>query len=200
MKILSLKAEIRHTTGKGPAKQMRSGGVVPGVIYGAGIEPTSLVFEEHDLKLFLQKSGEHGIIQLSVGNRPPVMTVLSEVQHHPVTDAILHIDFKQIPQNKPLEIKVPIEFVGDAPGVIAGGMFMPRLHELDIRTLPNNVPDVIQIDISHLDFDHVLHVKDLTLPEGIEVIHEPTQTVATVIKPRGLEQAASAEEETKAEE
>ncbi len=194
MKLLSLNAEIREVVGKGPVKRLRKTGVVPGVVYGGGEEPVNLVFNGQDLKLFLHKSGEHGIVQLKVGEKAPIMTVLSEIQHHPVSDAILHIDFTQIPKDKPVEIKVPIEFVGTAPGVADGGMFMPRLHELDIITLPSNVPDVISVDISHLDFDHVLHVKDIVFPEGVEVVHEPMQTVATVIRPRGLEVTASAEE------
>ncbi|HHS50093.1 MAG TPA: 50S ribosomal protein L25 [candidate division Zixibacteria bacterium] len=186
MKILTLKANRREEVGKGESRRMRYTGAVPGVLYGRNLEPTFLKFNEHDLKQFLQKSGEHGMFQLQVEENKPVLTVLAEVQHHPVTDKILHIDFKQIPTDQPVELKVPLEFVGDSPGVQGGGLFMPRLYELDIKAMPDNVPDSIRVDISGLDFDNVIHISDVEVPEDIEVLHEDSQTVATVIKPRGL--------------
>ncbi|MCK5833279.1 50S ribosomal protein L25 [bacterium] len=187
MKILTLKAEQREEIGKKGLKSIRNSGFVPGIVYGSSSEPLYLKFNEHDLRVFLQKTRERGIIELQVGDVQSKLTVLAEVQYHPVSERILHIDFKEVPRDKPVETKVPIEYSGESVGVHSGGLFMPRLYELDIKTLPDNVPDSIHVDITDLDFEHAIHVKDLVMPEGIEIVNDNSQTVATVIKPRGLE-------------
>ncbi len=174
---------------------MRLGGIVPGIVYGSDQEPENLEFNEHDLNVFLHKTGEYAIVQLKIGEKSSTLAVIADIQYHPVTDRILHVDFKRIPRDKPVEIKVSIEFVGDSVGVRSGGLFMPRFHELKIKALPDEVPDKIEIDITDIDFDNALHARDLVMPEGVELLHEPEQTIVTIIKPRGAEEEEGEEEE-----
>ncbi|MCD6502389.1 50S ribosomal protein L25 [bacterium] len=202
MEIFTLKIDERKgDIGKKGVKRIRSEGRVPGVIYGAGIDPEYLEINEHDLSVFLNRVGEHAIIELEIGEEASkTLSVLADIQHHPVTDRILHVDFKRISRDKPIETMVPIEYVGTSVGVHAGGLFMPRLHELEIRAMLDDVPDKIEVDITDLDFDTAIHAKDLVVGEGIELLCEPEQTVATVVKPRGIEVEEKEEVEEAVEE
>ncbi len=184
MQILRLKAKPREELGKDSAKKLRIEGLVPGVVYGGGDKPQHIILDEHDLRLILAKAGEHSLVEVGIGRKSPILALIAEAQHHPVTDRFLHVDFKIVPRDKPVEVPVSIEFVGESIGVHEGGIFMPRLHELNVRAKPEEVPDKIEVDISELDFDRAIHIEDIAVSEGIEILDEPKQTVATVVRPR----------------
>jgi len=187
MKPLLLKAESRNEVGKKEIKHLRNQGLVPGIIYGAGNDPQLLTLNEHDLRAFLTKVGEHALVEVAIGNKSSMLALLEEIQHHPLTDRVIHVDFKLVPRDKPVEVLVPIEFIGESEAVHEGGLLMPRLHELMVKTLPDNVPNNIEVDVSELGFDHAIHISDVVVPEDVELLHEDSQTVVTVVRPRIIE-------------
>lgn len=194
MEIIQLKGQSRPDVGKRSSKDSRKKNFVPAVIYGKNETTKYAELDEHDLKTLIAKHGESVLIDLSIDNEPPILTIMKDVQHHPVTERVLHVDFKHIPRDKPVEIAVPIEYYGESKGVKSGGLFMPRLHEINIRAIPDRIPEKISIDISELDFGKTIHVKDIKLGEDIHILDSPDQTVATVVKQKVIVEAKAGEE------
>ncbi|MFN3407325.1 MAG: 50S ribosomal protein L25, partial [Caldimicrobium sp.] len=107
--------------------------------------------------------------------------ILKEIQKDPVSDLFIHLDFQLIEEGRPIEVEVPLEFVGKPIGITKGGILEIILHELTIECLPTEIPDKIVVDISNLDIGDSLHVRDLQLPQGLKVKDHPEETVTTVV-------------------
>jgi len=187
MEIKSFNAQKRKGVGKSAVRHLRQNGEVPGVVYGEGEDPLNLKVNEHDLRGFLGTSGESTLVELIVENDEPILALVEEIQHHPVTDRILHVDFKLIPRDKPVEISVPIELIGVSPGVKEGGLLEQTMRELNIKCKPTDAPENVVIDISELDFDNAIHVNEIEIPEDVEILDDMERTVVTVIVPKMLE-------------
>jgi len=195
MEIPSLKTRNRENLGKGASKQYRAKELVPSVIYGSEQDTIHILVPELEITNILRSSGEHTLIQVEIDTDEPILTLVSEVQHHPVTDRILHIDFKTVKRGQLIEVPVPIEFVGEAKGAQEGGMFMASVHELTIRAIPMNIPSHITVDITELEEDSAMHISDIVVDEGIEIVDDPDMTVASIIQPRIVVEEVEEEEE-----
>lgn len=181
---------------------------MPAVAYGAGEEALSLAVSPKELGRIL--GGERGlntVIELALEGKPNMATLVVDYQIHPVTRAFLHADFKRIDVDKPVDVEVKLELLGRAAGVTAGGELNQVFRKLPLRCLPANIPVKLTHDVSEVGLDSVVHVKDLQLPEGVEVLMAPERTVAAVVSKKRRkddeeaakgEAGAGAKEESKA--
>lgn len=192
MKQVTLKVSKRVKTGKEVAKKLRKAGFIPGILYGKEIEPVPLAIKYSEFeKAYKRHKGETVIYTLEFenGSITRKSAILKEIQRHPVTDMVIHVDFQAIEEGKPIEIKVPLEFIGKPVGVTKGGIFEIMLHELTIECLPTDIPDKITVDISALDVGDSLHVADIKVPENIKIVDSPDETVATIVAEEASEEA-----------
>lgn len=188
-----LSARTRATTGKGHARKLRSDGRIPAVIYGHGEATRSLSIDAHEFdRLRADVHVENTLIELTIENERPLKTLVREVQTHPSRGDVLHLDLYQIHAGEALTVEVPIRLVGVSPGVRAGGIMQHALNALEIRCLPDKIPETIDVDISTLEIGDSIHVGDLALPEGVEAEADEKRSVCSVIAPTVA--AAPAEE------
>ncbi len=197
MKQIEFTANVRHKTGKEIARKLRAQGLIPAVIYGPGSEPIPLTVKANELKKVLYRYREEQIIfNLTLednGSSIKKMALVKELQYHPVTDEILHVDFYEISMEREVEVEVPIELVGKAKGVEAGGHLQQLLQTMTVACLPKAIPDKIEIDVTDLGLGDVLKVRDLTPPEGVRYLDHPDEPIVTILAPEAEE--AEAEEE-----
>lgn len=181
----TLTVRPRESTGKGNARKLRALGRVPAVIYGHGEATRMLSIDAHELGLLFSRIRvENTVIDVKMeGERKPVRALVREVQKHVYRDDVLHVDFYQIHAGEVLTVEVPIRLTGASPGVKAGGILQHALNELEVRCLPDHIPDTIEVDISALEVGDSIHVGDISAPEGVEVLVDPERTVCSVMAP-----------------
>lgn len=179
----TLKAEARQNNTKSEIKQLREQGKVPGVVNGKEVGSAAIAIDEKELRHLLRKN-PHAIIEMELpgGAKQPVM--IHEVQRDKLTRDLLHIDFHQINMDEPVKTLVALEFVGESMGLHEGGILQIQHHELEIRCLPQQIPEVIHVDISRLKLGENLLVSDLQVPEGIEIKTDPYEVIVTILAPQ----------------
>ena len=201
MEFVDLRVERRTGTGKGVARGLRRQGQIPAILYGEG-EPISLTADPKVLLRVLgTEAGENVILNLTIvdGKDFTRKAMVKEVQVDPVTGKPLHADFLAISMERPIEVEVPVEVAGVAQGVKdEGGILDQILREIRVRCLPVAIPDRIGLDVSSLDIGDVLHVSDLPIPEGVELLTDREQAVVMVAAPAVEEVAAPVGEEAAA--
>ncbi len=193
-----LQAEIRSGTGKGVARKLRADGKLPAVLYGGDAEPAHITLDAHDAEyLFRNISVDNTIVALHVdGEKEAVQTLVREIQVHPWKATLLHVDFLRIQKGVMIDVNVPLNLVGTPIGVQRdGGVIEQIIHDLPIKCIPSNIPETIEVDISHLELHEVLHVSDLTMGEGVEITVAPERTVCSVSLPKAAEEAAADEDD-----
>ena len=194
MKQVVLPVEKREKAGKEFSKKLRKKGFIPAILYGKDIEPLPITVKYSEFeKIYKRVKGETVVFTLDFIKEKDLkkQAILKEIQRDPVTDRFIHLDFQSIEEGRPIEVEVPLEFVGKPVGITKGGILEIMLHELTIECLPREIPDKIVVDISHLDLGDSLHVRDIKVPEGLKVKDHPEETVATIVV-----EAASSEEAT----
>jgi large subunit ribosomal protein L25 len=202
----------REVLGK-KVKALRRQGVIPANIYGRGLESTAVQVSTDELRHVLKTAGRNEIVYLRLDGDEPRPTFVKDVQHHPVADHILHVDFLQISLKEKVRLDVPIHLVGLPPAVDKyGGILVHGLDHVSVEALPTDVPSSIEADVSHLEeIDAAIHVSDLPIPEGVTLLTDPEQVVAKVSPPavevvveeeaeEGVEGEEAAEGEAPAEE
>lgn len=197
MASASLSAEMRTETGKGVARKLRAAGRVPGVVYGHGREPQSLSINARDLdKLLGSIAAGSTVVELALGNAT-TNTLIREVQRHPFKKQILHVDFMELVAGEKVIVDVPLVVIGIPEGVrTGGGLLEQMLHSVEVNVDPSSIPNHIDVDVSQLIMGHSLHIRDLNLPAGVEVLSDEDATICAVIAPRAVvEEAAAAETE-----
>jgi large subunit ribosomal protein L25 len=190
--IVQLKAEARSSRGKGAARAMRRGGMVPAVIYGRGREPAPLSVDGVALGHLLEKIVPAStIVELTLGEQT-VRALIREVQRHPVRPGIVHVDFYEIRAGEKIRLEVPIHCVGIPEGVRnQGGTLDQVIRTVEIEVLPTDIPERVELDVSALTIGRSLHVSDVRIPNA-EILTDVALTVATVVAPRIEEVAAPA--------
>ena len=194
MASASLSAETRTESGKGVARKLRAAGRVPGVVYGHAREAQSLSLVARDLeKLLSQIAVSSTVVELSLAG-VTTRTLIREIQRHPFRKNILHVDFQEMVAGEKVTVKVPLVFVGVPEGVrLSGALLEQILHSVEVLVDPVSIPNHIDVDVTHLAMGHSLHVRDLKLPEGVEVLSDEDATICAVIAPRAAVEAAAAE-------
>ncbi|MCA9366425.1 50S ribosomal protein L25 [Candidatus Kaiserbacteria bacterium] len=154
---------------------------IPAVVYGPKQESLALNIDRKTFEKLFKEAGESTIISLE-GLDGEVEVLVHDVSFNPVRGGIQHVDFYAIERGKELTTHVGIEFIGEAPAVKGGGVLNKALHELEVTCRPSKLPQHITVDVSVLtDFEEVIRVKDISLPEGVKVENDPNETVALVV-------------------
>jgi len=191
-----LKAQKRDDLGKGAARTLRRAGRVPAVLYGRELDSIHLSVDAHEAEhLFHSISVDNTIVDLTVeGEKKPYPTLVREIQTHPWKDSLVHIDFLRIQEGVEVDLEVPVELVGVPVGVrLQGGVLEQIVHELEVRCIPSKIPESFTLDVTELDVNDSLHVSDIPVTEGVEILMSPDQTICAVAIPRVVEEAELAE-------
>lgn len=187
-----LQADIRDDQGKGASRRLRRAGRVPAVVYGGGRPARAVALDQNAVKKALdQEAFYSSVIQIRVGERQQPV-ILKDVQRHPAKGFALHLDFQRIVADEKIRMNVPVHLKGEkeALGVRTGGGLVSHLmNEVEVSCLPGNLPEFLELDISALEVDDSLHLSDIPLPEGVEIIQlqygeDHDQPVVAIVRPR----------------
>jgi len=191
MKTVSLSGALRAHVGKKDAKKQRREGLIPSVLYG-GKEQVHFTLKTRDFE-HLIFTPEVYLINLNIDGKE-YQAILQDVQYHPVTDKVLHADFLEIIPGKPITVRLPLHFVGNVPGVIAGGRLVKKLRKILVKGLVDDMPDFIEIDMSHLNIGDNITVKQLQV-EKLTFLENPNSVIVGVKTARGTALDLEEEEE-----
>ena len=186
----------------GHPRRDRASGGVPAVVYGHGVASQSVKVAERELQDLLDRGGAHHLVSLSVEGETAARTVVvKEVQHHPVTRRVRHVDFQAVSARERIHAEVPIRVVGEDAVSRSGGVVQVTLHAVRITCLPSDLPDHVEGDVARLAIGQSLTVAGLAIPSGVHVENDPDDLVAHVVAPRASEAApqAPADASSKAE-
>jgi large subunit ribosomal protein L25 len=194
MKSVPLKAFARSQAGRGEVKKLRTAGRVPAVIYGRQTKPENLEVVARELGDLIQHSlSENILVDLAVDSKKR-LALVQEVQHHPLSGKVLHVDFHEVAEDEMVTVMVPVETTGEAAGVKTGGGVLEHvLFKLKVRSLPKNLPEQILIDVTALEVGKTIHIGEIKVPEGVEIIGNKSAPVVSVAMPKTEVEAAPAE-------
>lgn len=194
MKSVSLKAFPRTLSRRGGSKKLRAQERIPAVIYGRLNAPQNLEVLSKDLdELIHHSASENVLVDLAVENdsNPKRLALVQEVQHHALSGKVLHVDFHEVSETERVTITVPVEARGEAAGVKTGGGVLEHvLFKLRVRALPKDLPTLIEVDVSNLEIGQSIHLADIPVPEGVELLGDKSMSVFAVAEP--LTEAAEA--------
>ncbi|MBN2685720.1 MAG: 50S ribosomal protein L25 [Pontiellaceae bacterium] len=184
MEDKKLIAKKRDLEGSSNARRLRGAGSLPGVVYGADKDPVSVVVDMHDFEQVLHHhTSESLIINIAVEGEGDMSVLVKEVQHHPVTSELVHVDFMRVEADRPIHVDIEIELVGDAAGVKVGGIMDQIMHSIGVECLPADLVEKFEIDVSGLKIGQALHVSDLKLSDKYKVLVDDEAIVASVSGP-----------------
>lgn len=202
-----LSAEPRTDAGKGASRRLRREGKVPAILYGGKKKAESLALDHNEIWNHLKHEAFHShVLHVNIKGKME-QAILKDVQAHPFKPEVLHLDLQRVSAKQEIRMEVPIHFIGEdsIPGVKAGGIFSRNLVEVEIACLPKDLPEYLELDVSGLGIGDSLHLSDIELPKGVEIValahgdtHEHDLPVVAVHHPRVSteeEQAAAAEAE-----
>jgi large subunit ribosomal protein L25 len=181
-KEITVKGRVREGRGKNDARRVRAQGFVPVTVYGGGGEPTAAVLPLKDLAAILRsESGRNSIFTVELEGAGSSEVMFHDRQLDPIRSRLVHADLVRLVRGQKIEVTVPIHLVGEPVGVREeDGMLEHVQHELQIRADPRNIPDSIDVDVTNLHAHDVIHVSDITPPEGVEILSAADAVVATV--------------------
>jgi large subunit ribosomal protein L25 len=183
MQHKELNVELRSKTGKGISRQLRVADMVPGVVYGKGMDPIAVSIKYRELRAALAgEGGQNNLITLvGGGGLDQSMAIIVDLQRDALKGTYKHVDLHRVNMTEKLRVTVPVVLKGDSIGVKEGGLLDLAHHQLHVECLPSNIPDHIEIDVTNLAVAHSIHVSDLTLPEGVKVLDNPKTPVVSVL-------------------
>jgi len=192
MERLQLTAVKREKSTKGRRKELRKRGQIPAVVYGRDVDNTLLAVNWKELLQALSTSaGSNVLIDLIIkdnGDDRKETVMVREIQKHPIKEFYLHVDFIGISLLNKVQVNVPISFDGEPQGVQEGGVASIQLREVLIESLPTAIPEQLEVDISELNIGDSLNIGDLVVPEGVELMDDPEETIVTVVMPTKFEE------------
>jgi large subunit ribosomal protein L25 len=207
-KTHEIKVEKRNDEGKGASRRLRHAGFVPAIVYGGEPKPVSIQIQHKDVWHASQNEWFYSsILDLSLGGDVQ-RVLLRDMQRHPFKQLVLHLDFQRVNENEAIRVRVPLHFMNQEvspAGKTSGIVIMHELTDIEISCLPKNLPEYIEIDLSALNTDEIIHLSDLKLPEGVEIPelrfgkeHDHAVVVAKEIREEAEAVAAVAEGEVAA--
>ena len=194
-----LTAEFRDAQGKGASRRLRHENKVPAILYGGHRDPRALSLDHTKLLLMLDNERFYStIINLRVGDVTQA-AILKDVQRHPAKNAVLHVDLQRVLENEKIRISIPLHFKNEsvAPGVKKGGVVSHLRNEIEVSCLPKDLPEFVDVDLSKVELNQMLHLSDLAVPEGVEILelsHGRDAPVVSVHHARAEEVEAPAAE------
>ncbi|MGE3172416.1 MAG: 50S ribosomal protein L25 [Planctomycetota bacterium] len=203
MQVAKMKAEARSAVGRNQLRSLRAQGWLPAVVYGDAKDPQSISISEWEFEQHLKH--HHRVYQLVIDGAVQD-AFLQDIQFDALNDRPRHCDFKRIDLTKPMEFEVEVTLLGYPQGLGKGGVLLKDHMHLRVRCLPTAIPELLEVNIDHLDIDQALHARDVQLPEGVELATPPETSVCHVAKmvaqataAPAAGEAAPAEGEAKAE-
>jgi large subunit ribosomal protein L25 len=201
----NIEAETRTDLGKGASRRLRHTEKFPAVVYGAGKDAVSLTLDHKKFLHNLENEAFYShILNLSVDGKEE-QVILKDLQRHPAKLAIMHADFLRVSATEKLHLRIPLHFINgeECPGAKEGGLVTHSITEIEVACLPKDLPEYLEVDLVSLELDHSVHMSDITVPAGVELVElshgaEHDQPVASVHMPRGV--ADEDEEDTAAPE
>ena len=182
MKSVSMSGSLRENVGKKDAKAQRAQGFIPCVIYGGAAQLQFVVEEEQFRHLLFTPEVKY--VELEVGDKK-FEAVVQATQWHPITDHLLHVDFLEILDGKPIIIGLPVKITGTSPGVLRGGKLMKKVRKLTVKGLLKEIPEEIIVDISNLEINDMIKVGDLAIP-NLTLIENPNALIVNVASTRNV--------------
>ena len=193
MKGIPINAELRTTTGSAEARRLRRRGFVPAVMYGVGQQNVLLALPKGDFsKIVSSRTGEHSMVELHFddnGTKKVVSSVIEDVQHDPLTDLIVHADFKHVRDDVAVVFTLPVKYTGTAVGIKNGGTVSSQVHEIEVVCTPQDAPEEIVIDITDLDAGSAMRIRDVDVP-NVKLVNSPEFVLITIAKAKGAAGAA----------
>lgn len=207
MEVIQLEALMREASEIGKSHLLRKDNFVPGVVYGEGKKTLALKIERGRFIKFMHAhhGGENMVITLAIsgGDKKKAdekAVLIKEIQRHPVSGEILHVDFNEISLTKRIEVKVPVRSVGEAVGVKQdGGTLEQILWEVDVECLPTNIPEKLEYNVTEMKIGDTIQVRNLVVPDGVTVKHDPEAIIFSLVPPHKVEEVAPPEGEAAAE-
>jgi len=201
MEFAKVNVDVRSAAKKGAARRVRSGGAVPGVLYGRKREPLAVTFNEKELLSSLDKEKRRNTV-LKLNVRPAdgksaaeeVTAMVRDAQIHPLSRRLVHVDFLAVDLNAEVHVTVPLVLTGKAVGVTNGGNLHQSMYMVPVAAKPAAIPTKLEVDVSALDIGDALHVSDLKLGDGVRVVLDAKEAIASVVAPKAekVEEAAAA--------
>jgi large subunit ribosomal protein L25 len=180
---ITIQATPRQRESRHEVNAQRKQGKVPGVLYGHQLENQLIWIELRSLQDTLRQASSSAVLGLTMPGLARTNVMVKEVQFNPLNRQPLHIDLQAINMNVEVQVAIPLQLEGDAPGVKAGGILQIGLREVEVRALPKDLPNAIVVDISQLNFGDSITVADVQLPAGLELVSDVEQLVATIVAP-----------------
>lgn len=203
MNNLILKVQKRELVGR-KVKDLRKKNLIPAVVYGHGAKNQNVTAEYIPFEKLYREAGESSLVDLVIDNEKPVKILIQEVQADPLTGRFIHVDFRQVKMTEKIIAEILLKFVGEAKAVKElGGVLVKTTDKIKVKSLPQDLVHEIEVDLSSLNtFEDFIHIKDLKIPAGLEVLGNPNEPVVNVIPPRSEEELKALEEkvEEKVEE
>jgi large subunit ribosomal protein L25 len=195
MKSVALNAFPRTLGRRAGAKKLRTAGRIPATIYGRQAKPQNLEVISKEMENLIHHAiSENLLVDLAVKDdtRPKRLALVQEVQHHPLSGNILHVDFHEVAENEKVTIQVPVETTGEAVGVKTGGGVLEHvLFKIKARALPKDLPESVTVDVSNLNIGQAIHLGEIPAPPGVEFIGDENIPVIAVAAPRTEEEEAA---------
>jgi large subunit ribosomal protein L25 len=188
MKSITIKGSERESVGKVSTKALRNAGLVPCVLYGGTEAAVHFSAEEKAFKNLVYTPNVHTVVIELEGGKT-FNAILQDIQFHPVSDEILHIDFYQLHEDKEITLEVPVKITGNSKGVMAGGVLNLNLRKLKVKALPANLPDFVEVNISDLEMGNKLYVTDITV-NNYKLLHTDNTVICQVRISRAAMKAA----------
>lgn len=198
MKNVTLGAEKREGTGKGVARKLRQAGKIPAVVYGREMDSIHISVDGHEADLLFRSIPvDNTIIELKVdGDKEAHQTLVRDIQTHPWKGTLVHIDFLRIQAGVMVDVNVPLNLIGTPTGVKdEGGVLEQTIHDIPISCIPSAIPESIELDVSGMGLNDVMHVSDLPVEEGVQIQLPGERTVCSVSVPRALIEEGDEDEE-----
>jgi large subunit ribosomal protein L25 len=181
---ITLTVRARTERGRSDVKKLRAQGLLPGVIYGTGIEPVALSVPRSDLLKVLHAHGAHPLVTVKVDGGDEYLALVKDLQIDHVKQLALHVDFHRVRADKPVQTEVEVHLIGEPAGVKLGGILDVVTRLVAIEALPRDLPEAIEYDVSAMVLGDVIRVSDLRAPAGVTILTDGEETLASVVAPR----------------
>jgi large subunit ribosomal protein L25 len=202
MTNLTVEAELREETGRSASRRLRRAGKIPGIIYGGGKPDLSIAIDRNIVDHQLNDERFHtSILDVKVkGSRSKNSVLLKDSQWDPITDAVTHLDFFRVAASDTISMEIPVLAINHekCPGIVKGGLIDMIRHTVEVTCRADSIPENIEVDCARMDIGDSVHIEDVDLPEGVEVVHDVNFTVLNLSAPKAAEVSAE-EEEAEAE-
>ncbi|MBU6341806.1 MAG: 50S ribosomal protein L25 [Bacteroidetes bacterium] len=185
MEIIALTGLVKEGSGKEVSRKLRNEGLIPAVMYKSGGGDSKAFGLESTAIRHLIYTSKFKMAEITLDGQVH-KCIVKDIQFHPVNDQVIHLDFLELVPGVKFKATVPLRFVGQAPGVKSGGKFLAKMRQVNILTTPEYIVDEMDADISGMELGGTLRIRDVKVPEGVEVTNQPAVPIASIEIPRAL--------------